>query len=242
MYETEEAHISKLLQEAEDEETNVEGGYESDLWSDHRTDSDNNTEFEDDADPENTSDSEAKNQVSNLMGKDGTTEWSTVIPTKNKRTSSCNILRTHLPCVKRESKNCKIPIDCFQLYVTDDMLEIVVEYTNKYIDTVSVNYNDHDKYKVKRTTLSEIEACIGLLYMAGVFKSNRQNLDDLWANDETGIEIFRSPMSLQCFRFLLQCLHFDERTRSLAMDLMKEHHRERAACSHLSRELRKKLK
>jgi hypothetical protein len=41
------------------------------------------------------------------------------------------------------------------------MLEIVVENTNKYIDTVSVNYSDHDKYKVKRTTLSEIKACIG---------------------------------------------------------------------------------
>jgi hypothetical protein len=45
---------------------------------------------------------------------------------------------------------------------------------NKYIDSVSVNYNDRDKYEVKRTTSLEIEACIGQLYMAGVFKSNRQ--------------------------------------------------------------------
>jgi len=43
MYEAEESHISKLLQEAEDEETNVEGGYGSDLWSDHQSDSDHNT-------------------------------------------------------------------------------------------------------------------------------------------------------------------------------------------------------
>ena len=67
------------------------------------------------------------------------------------------------------------------------MLEIVVENTNKYIDTVSVNYSDHDKYKVKTTTLTEIKACIGLLYMVGVFKSNRQNMDDLWVNDERGM-------------------------------------------------------
>jgi hypothetical protein len=64
------------------------------------------------------------------------------------------------------------------------MLEIVVENTKTYIDNVFVNYSGH--YKVKKT-LSEIKACIGLLYMAGVFKSNRQNLDDLWANDETGM-------------------------------------------------------
>jgi hypothetical protein len=91
-------------------------------------------------------------------------------------------------------------------------MEIMVENTNKHIDTVSVNYSDHDKYTVKRTTLSEIKACIGLLYLAGVFKSSRQNLDDLWANDETGMEIFRSTMSMQHFRLLLQCLRFDDRT------------------------------
>ena len=88
-------------------QSNVEVGYESVLWSDHQSDSDHNSESEDDADPENTSDSAAGNKVSNLMGKDGTTEWSTVVPTKNKRTRSCNIIRTHLPCVRRESKNCK---------------------------------------------------------------------------------------------------------------------------------------
>jgi hypothetical protein len=102
-----------------DEESNVEVGYESDLWSDHQSDIDHKTESENDIDPENTSDSAAGNQVRNLMGKEETTEWSTVVPTKNKS--------THLPCVRRKSKNCKSHIDCFQLFVTNDMLEIVVE-------------------------------------------------------------------------------------------------------------------
>jgi hypothetical protein len=38
----------------------------------------------------------------------------------------------------------------------------------------------------------------------------------LWANDETGMEIFRSTMSLQSFRFLLQCLRFDDGTTMAA--------------------------
>jgi hypothetical protein len=88
MYEAELSHIRKLLEEVLNEESNVEVGYESDLWSDHLCDSDHNTESENDDDPENTSDSAAGNQVSNLMGKDGTTEWSTIIRTKNKRTRS----------------------------------------------------------------------------------------------------------------------------------------------------------
>jgi hypothetical protein len=96
------------------------------------------------------------------MGRDGTTEWSTVVPTKNKRTISCNIIRTHLPCVKKQFQDFKSPTACFQLFVTDEILEIVVENTNKYIDTVSVKYGGHNKYQVKRTTLAEIKACIGL--------------------------------------------------------------------------------
>jgi hypothetical protein len=35
MYEAEESHIKKLLEEVLDEESNVEVGYESVLWSDH---------------------------------------------------------------------------------------------------------------------------------------------------------------------------------------------------------------
>jgi hypothetical protein len=54
MYEAEESHIRKLLEEVLDEKSNVKVGYESDLLSDHQGDSDHNTESEDDADPENT--------------------------------------------------------------------------------------------------------------------------------------------------------------------------------------------
>jgi hypothetical protein len=86
MHGAEEYHLRKLLEGVLDEEIKVEIGYESDLWSDHQSDSYHNTECEDGADPENTSDSAAGNQVSNLMGKGGTTEWSTVIPTKYENT------------------------------------------------------------------------------------------------------------------------------------------------------------
>jgi hypothetical protein len=38
MYRAEESHVRKLLEEVLDE-SNVEVGYESDLWSDHQSDS-----------------------------------------------------------------------------------------------------------------------------------------------------------------------------------------------------------
>lgn len=35
----------------------------------------------------------------------------------------------------------------------------------------------------------EIQALIGLLYLAGVLESNCLNVDELWSINETGIEI-----------------------------------------------------
>jgi hypothetical protein len=77
------------------------------------------------------------------MGRDETTAWSTVVPTENK------IIKTHLPCAIKKFQDFKSPTACFQLFVTDEMLEIVVENTNKYIDTVSVNYSDCENLKLK---------------------------------------------------------------------------------------------
>jgi hypothetical protein len=48
------------------------------------------------------------------------------------------------------------------------MLEIVVENTNKYIDTVSVNYGDCEKYKVKRTTVTFCKLAEADIKMMGI--------------------------------------------------------------------------
>jgi len=53
---------------------------------------------------------------------------------------------------------------------------------------------------------------IGLLYLAGIHKSGRQNLEDLWAQDGTGVHLFHTTMSLRRFKFLLQCIRFDDKT------------------------------
>lgn len=50
---------------------------------------------------------------------------------------------------------------------------------------------------------------MGLLYLAGMLKGNRQNLDDLWATDGTGVDIFRATMCQTRFRILLQSIRFD---------------------------------
>ncbi|KAJ8869538.1 hypothetical protein PR048_028529 [Dryococelus australis] len=51
---------------------------------------------------------------------------------------------------------------------------------------------------------------MGLLYLAGVFKSGRQNRRYLWAEDGTGIKILRLMMSLFRFKFLVRCIRFED--------------------------------
>ncbi|XP_025191783.1 uncharacterized protein LOC112592035 [Melanaphis sacchari] len=53
-------------------------------------------------------------------------------------------------------------------------------------------------------------AVIGLLIIAGSFRSSKENLVDLWAVDGTGIDIFHATMSMDRFLFLMRCLRFDD--------------------------------
>nr|CAH7758124.1 unnamed protein product [Callosobruchus chinensis] len=56
----------------------------------------------------------------------------------------------------------------------------------------------------------EIQALIGLLYLSGVLKSNRLNVEEIWTQNGTGVELFRLTMSQCRFRFLCNHLRFDD--------------------------------
>jgi hypothetical protein len=60
------------------------------------------------------------------------------------------------------------------------------------------------------TSICEIKALIGLLYLAGVICSKHINTNDLWARDGTGIELFCMVMSQKIFLFSLSHLKFDD--------------------------------
>eukprot|EP00102_Acyrthosiphon_pisum_P019881 XP_016657091.1 PREDICTED: piggyBac transposable element-derived protein 4-like [Acyrthosiphon pisum] len=60
------------------------------------------------------------------------------------------------------------------------------------------------------TTREEIKALFGLLYLAGVLRSNHLNLKDLWSDDPLSPEYFRAVMPLKRFYLLLRALRFDD--------------------------------
>ena len=61
------------------------------------------------------------------------------------------------------------------------------------------------------TDIIELKAFIGLLYLAGAYRANRQSLEELWGTEGDGVERFGLVMSIKRFKFLLRCIWFDDR-------------------------------
>lgn len=128
--------------------------------------------------------------------KDGQTQWAAHCPNRNRRTPSRNIVR-HLPHVRQSKpESAKEP---WNLFITESVLYNIIKYINQRIEKVRLGYVRQNY--ARDTTRSEMEAFIGLLYLAGVYRTSHVNLKDLWETDGFGIEFFRTTMDLKRFQF-----------------------------------------
>lgn len=146
------------------------------------------------------------------VAKDGTRWRMNPEPKGRRRQRRCDLIR-HPPGVLNVAKHADTPLKAFELFFPNEVLQELVECTNNYIQTIQGNYNR--ERDAAPTTLPELKACLGLLFLAGVKKMSHTDLLDLWKTDGTGVEYFRLTMGLNRFRFLLRSLRFDDlRTRA----------------------------
>ena len=128
-----------------------------------------------------------------------------------------------MPGNKNESKEIKSGVEAWKLCFTKENLEEITKYTNKEIRTQRLTYatkvDDDDNeetptsYKpsfTKDTDTVEMQALIGLLYYAGVMKMGGVFTRELF-DKNSGIPIFRATMPEARFRFLVNCLRFDNK-------------------------------
>lgn len=212
-YEREQARLRKLWEELEREEVadddEEELAQEEDIVENR--DADSETEEEADSDEGNEENISAVTlRVPQFLGKDGTSKWLKRCPNKRVRTRRDNIIRIHLPGVRAVAKNAKSVQECWSLFFTEEMLNSIVDNTNKYISNVMSKYTRERNARV--TDIVELKALFGLLYLAGVLKSSRLSTEELWDRNSTGVERFWLTMSQQRFLFLLRCLRFDDLT------------------------------
>lgn len=138
-------------------------------------------------------------------------KWAKTCPALS-RTRKHNIV-SHLPGIVGEARAAKPtkPKESWKCLISRDILQIIVERTNERITHMAAKYDIHNLSCQYTNHVDSIEmnAFLGLLYLAGVFKSNNEDLKSLFATDGTGRDIFRATMSLNRFYFLLSALCFD---------------------------------
>ncbi|KAK3892600.1 hypothetical protein Pcinc_003576 [Petrolisthes cinctipes] len=106
-----------------------------------------------------------------------------------------------------EARTVRDPLSAFLLFFPDEVIQEIVEWTNRKIEVSRRAYKTKD-HKVANTNELEMKAFIGCLIMTGCQKSNHLNYKELWSPNY-GCPVYRSAMSSTRFEFLVECLRFD---------------------------------
>lgn len=140
-------------------------------------------------------------------------KWSSIPRSASTRTLRRNIVH-FIPGPRGESRELYGSKDLFTLFMTDDMLEQVVTFTNAEI-LIRKNRYKYESHTVSLTDLLEIKALIGLLFNSAAMKSNHLPTRMLFNTQRSGT-IFKACMSAERFNFLIKCLRFDDKETRVA--------------------------
>ena len=141
-------------------------------------------------------------------------DFSNQPPTNIGRQGSKDVIKNK-PGVAAYARNAVSPLDTFKLFFTDEILDTLVMYTNKKIESTFSMLDDtvleSDKYPhVKLTNEIEFEALLGLLYFRGLYNLNNHSLKEVLFSNRDGLPVFGASMSRQRFEFLMGHLCFDD--------------------------------
>ena len=107
-----------------------------------------------------------------------------------------NILR-HIPGPQGVAKRVQTPLESFKLFFTNEMVDMIVRYTNDCIQPVleriaPVLENGKSLY-FRLIEHIDIKAFFGILYLCSAFHLNMRNTRDLWFH-ESAHDIFATAM------------------------------------------------
>ena len=130
------------------------------------------------------------------------------------RAPNQNVIK-HKPGPRRQAKQVTDSLETFSLFITDNMLTTIVEYTNSKIknfrrkfENIIVNSNKYTHCGI--TDLTEIKAFIGIFYIHVALKVNIHNSNQIWYH-ESSDDLFVTTMSLKRFCFLTRFTEFDDK-------------------------------
>ncbi|CAK1602300.1 unnamed protein product [Parnassius mnemosyne] len=144
----------------------------------------------------------------NIMYGKNQHKWSTKPRDPRTRTAARNVLHI-VPGPTGMAKELSQPKNLFYLFVEEEMIDVIVKYTNAEIDIKNNKYKT-SKYTTTQTSANEMKALLGLLIQSAGLKSNHlptRTLFDTLRSAKT----YKACMSAERFDFLLRCMRFDDR-------------------------------
>lgn len=92
-------------------------------------------------------------------------------------------------------------VSSFHLFFTPDMIQIILDMTNLQRRRSVTGWIDVDA--------TELRAYMGLLILAGVYRSRGESSLSLW-DDYNGRAVFRATMSHKRYKMISSCLRLDD--------------------------------
>ena len=139
-----------------------------------------------------------------LTSKDGTEIWQKTPFIYGSQAQSANVL-TEAQGPSRQARNTcgQTPLHSFKLFITDEITQIILKHSN---DEGKRLYCD----AWNCISSEELHVFLGLMLLAGVYRSKNSPIDELWSEAD-GRPIFGRSMSRNRFKIIKQCLRFDNR-------------------------------
>lgn len=130
--------------------------------------------------------------------------WCTSEVRPSSKTRKHNILMK-VPSLKEKARmlgDTADPFSIWNLLFSSNILQHIIQYTNKKLSTIRERYSIDSRHHVKDIDIIELNACLGLLIYTAISNSSLENIDGLFAIYGTGREIFRLVMSKKRFAVL----------------------------------------
>ncbi|XP_039969441.1 uncharacterized protein LOC120781305 [Bactrocera tryoni] len=125
-----------------------------------------------------------------LKGKNGHI-WSTVARTSSKTPRRNKICVSIQRLARGAAQNIVTEKDAFTTLLTEEIIDLIVLYTNQEIDRRAPKY-ENQRY-VHKTDSTEFKALIGLLLFSAINKDNRKSANDMWSAFSAAV--YKSIMS-----------------------------------------------
>lgn len=142
-------------------------------------------------------------QADTLLSKNGKLSWSRSPLEQQGRLSAANVIKMVPGPTRYAVSHVQDIKSAFELFITPSIEKDILEMTNLEGRRV---YGD----SWKELDGTHLQAYIGLLILAGVYKSKGEATASLW-NADTGRAIFPATMSLKTFQVISRVIRFDDR-------------------------------